>query len=144
MATALKIGGLIVVAGLFLPAPAALADDSAAPDKNMYSPLNPTPPDAMRAFDPERPAKILNPFTVDAGHFQIESDLFDYVHSNFAGFGTQVFETADPTIKLGLTSSIDFELALNGDTQQSDRRARRQRPWLRRHDRQAQDEFGRR
>jgi hypothetical protein len=28
----------------------------------------------MRAFEPERPVKILNPFTVDAGHFQIESD----------------------------------------------------------------------
>ena len=111
---ALKIGALIVIAGLSVAAPAALADDSAAPDKSMYSLFNPTPPNAMRAFAPERPAKILNPFTVDAGHFQIESDFLTYTHTNYAGFGTQAFETADPTIKLGLTSSVDFELELNG------------------------------
>jgi hypothetical protein len=89
-------------------------DAGAVPDKSMYSLLNPTPDDAMRAFEPERPNKILNPFTVDAGHFQIESDFFNYTHTNFGGAGTQVFETADPTIKLGLTNSIDFELVLNG------------------------------
>lgn len=63
---ALKIDALI--ASLSLAAPVALADDSAAPDKSMNSLFNPTPPDAMRAFAPEWPAKILNPFTVDAGH----------------------------------------------------------------------------
>jgi hypothetical protein len=89
-------------------------DAETAPDKSMYSLFNPTPDESMRTFDPERPGKILNPFTIDAGHFQIESDLFDYTHTNFAGAGTQLFETADPVIKLGLTSSIDFELVLNG------------------------------
>ena len=54
----------------------------------------------MRAFEPERPAKILNPFTVDAGHFQIESDFINYIASDYAGFSTRFFETADPTIKL--------------------------------------------
>jgi Putative MetA-pathway of phenol degradation len=93
----------------------AHADDAAStPDKSMYSLFNPVPEDAMRAFEPERPTKILNPFTIDAGHFQIESDTFDYTHINFAGAGTQIFETADPVIKLGLTNSIDVELVLNG------------------------------
>jgi hypothetical protein len=72
------------------------------------------PADAMRAFEPERPAKVLNPFTVDAGHFQIESDFINYIASNYAGFSTRFFETADPTIKLGLTNANDFELVLNG------------------------------
>ena len=54
------------------------------------------------------------PFTVDAGHFQIESDFINYTTTNYAGFGTQLFLTADPTIKLGLTNTIDFELELNG------------------------------
>jgi hypothetical protein len=63
---------------------AGRADDAAPADKSMYSLLNPTPADAMRAFSPERPAKILNPFTVDAGHFQIESDFLSYTHTNYA------------------------------------------------------------
>lgn len=93
----------------------ARADDLAPlPDKSIYSLFNPTPADAMRAFEPERPAKIFNPFTVDAGHFQIESDFLSYTHANVGGAGTKEFEAADPTIKLGLTNSIDFELVLNG------------------------------
>jgi hypothetical protein len=95
-------------------AQAARADDSTSADKSMYNLFDPTPVDAMRAFEPERPAKILNPFTVDAGHFQIESDFINYIASDYAGFSTRFFETADPTIKLGLTNTIDFELVLNG------------------------------
>jgi hypothetical protein len=99
---------------LSLMAQPGRADDSSpTPDKSHYSLLNPTPPDAMRAFAPERPTKILNPFTVDAGHFQIESDILNYIHTNDAGLNTQFFETADPTIKLGVNSWIDFELVLN-------------------------------
>jgi hypothetical protein len=86
---------------------------SPAPDKSSYSLLNPTPADAMRAFSPERPTKILNPFTIDAGHFQIEGDVLNYLHTNDAGLSTQFFQTADPTIKLGITSWLDFELDLN-------------------------------
>jgi hypothetical protein len=96
-------------------AQAAHAEDSApAPDKTMYTLLNPTPVDAMRAFEPERPGKILTPFTIDAGHFQIESDFINYIHTNYAGLGTQFYEVADPTIKLGLTNWVDFELVING------------------------------
>ena len=89
-------------------------DDASAADKSQYTLLNPTPVDAMRAFEPERPAKILTPFTIDAGHFQIESDFVTYTHANYADQGTKAFETADPTIKLGLTNWVDFELVLNG------------------------------
>lgn len=99
---------------LSLAAQPGRADDSGpAVDKSGYSLLNPTPPDAMRAFAPERPTKILNPFTVDAGHFQVESDFLNYVYSNDSGLGTQYFQTADPTIKLGITNWLDFELVLD-------------------------------
>ena len=91
------------------------ADDTAPPpDKSMYSLLLPTPDDAMRAFEPERPTKIFNPFTVDAGHFHHNNFIFSSTHSNFDGAGTQLFETADPTDQFGLTNTIDFELVLNG------------------------------
>jgi hypothetical protein len=76
--------------------------------------LNPTPDDQMRAFTPERPTQAFSPFTVDAGHFQYESDLLNYTHTNYQGAGTLNYLTADPTIKLGLTNWIDFEVELNG------------------------------
>jgi hypothetical protein len=100
--------------GLAVPQAARALDAAPAPDKSIYSLLNPTPPDAMRPFEPERPGKILTPFTIDAGHFQIESDFINYIHTNYAGFGAQFWEIADPTIKLGLTNWLDFELVLNG------------------------------
>ncbi len=85
-----------------------------APDKSGYNLFNPTPDDQMRPFTPERPTLALVPFTVDAGHFQYESDLFNYTHTNYLGAGTISYLTADPTIKLGLTNSIDFEVEFNG------------------------------
>ena len=95
------------------PAPEA-ATPAPAPDKSEYSLLNPTPDDQMRAFTPERPTLALVPFTVDAGHFQYESDLFNYTHTNYLGTGTISYLTADPTVKLGLTNWIDFEVDFNG------------------------------
>ena len=79
------------------PAPEA-ATPAPAPDKSEYSLLNPTPDDQMRAFTPERPTLALVPFTVDAGHFQYESDLFNYTHTNYLGTGTISYLTADPTV----------------------------------------------
>lgn len=69
-----------------------------------------TPDADMRAFSPERPTKVSSPCTVDAGHFQYETDFFNYTHTNFAGAGTQSYETFDPTIKPGITNWMDFEV----------------------------------
>jgi hypothetical protein len=102
-----------VIVLLSMTAQPGHAEDS-TPDKSGYSLFNPTPAQALRAFAPERPSKILNPFTIDAGHYQIESDILSYVHANTGALGTDVFETADPTIKLGVTNWIDLELGLNG------------------------------
>jgi hypothetical protein len=92
----------------------ATAPEAPAPGKSEYSLLNPTPDDQMRAFTPERPTQAFSPFTVDAGHYQYESDLLNYTHTNYLGAGTLSYLTADPTVKLGLTNWIDFEVAFNG------------------------------
>jgi hypothetical protein len=84
------------------------------PHKSEYSLFNPTPDADMRPFDPERPTKFTLPFTIDAGHFQYESDFFNHTHTNYGGAGTQSFEAFDPIIKLGITNWMDFEAALGG------------------------------
>jgi hypothetical protein len=59
------------------PKPSA---SKAKPDKNQYWLLNPVPPDQMRSFSTDRPTKSNVPYTVDAGHFQYETDLVNFTH----------------------------------------------------------------
>lgn len=123
IAVTICVGLILLNPGQFAHAADAAATDGTAqaeakpvpaPDKSQYTLLNPTPDDQMRPFTPDRPTQALTPFTVDAGHFQYESDLFDYTHTNYLGTGTKSYQTADPTLKLGLTNWIDFEVVLNG------------------------------
>ena len=88
---------------------------SATPDKSQYSLFNPVPDDQLRTFNPDRPDKNTGPFTIDAGHFEYETDLLSYTHDGYTQDGTlqQMIQTADPTLKLGLTNSIDGEVTIN-------------------------------
>ncbi len=96
------------------------ADDTASQsgpavaDKSAYNLFNPTPDDEMRKFAPDRPAKGFSVRTVDAGHFQLETDLVNYTYSNYLGVATRTLEAFDPTLKLGLTNWMDIEVQFNG------------------------------
>jgi hypothetical protein len=85
---------------------AAAAEE--APGKSVYDVFNPTPPDLLRGFSTDRPNKSSSPYTVDAGHWQVESDLFNYARDR----GVQQVTTLAPTIKLGLTNQSDLELVV--------------------------------
>jgi hypothetical protein len=89
----------------------AKADDV---DKSGYSLFDPTPDDLMRKFAPDRPAKGFSVRTIDAGHFEIETDLVNYTYSNSSGVSTRSYQALDPTFKLGLTNWMDFEVQFNG------------------------------
>jgi high affinity Mn2+ porin len=52
------------------------------PDKSHYSLFNPTPDDQMRPFSTDRPGKTHSSTTVDAGHFQVESDFINYAYDH--------------------------------------------------------------
>src|SRR5436309_2202856 len=94
----------------------AEADPSASPDKSKYSLFHPTPRELMREMSTDRPDKTESPFTVDAGHFQIEADILSYTYDrdNPARTDTRV-ETVDIAplnLKVGLCNSVDLQLAL--------------------------------
>ncbi|MGA2564728.1 MAG: transporter [Steroidobacteraceae bacterium] len=89
----------------------AAADDS-APDKSDYWLLNPTPEADLRSFNTDRPPKANSPYTVDAGHFQYETDIAVFAYSDTDGATTRDWTVLDPTLKLGLTNTIDAELQL--------------------------------
>src|SRR5229473_3231059 len=104
----------VVSAGFALLATPAFADDAAKPDKSFYTLFNPTPADAMRDFSTDRPAKSNSPYTVDAGHFQYETDGFVYTYDrySFGGITTRTYTLPDPTLKLRILNNVEFELAL--------------------------------
>jgi len=89
----------------------AYADEAASPpDKSQYSIFNPVPDNLLRDLASDRPTKSYSPVTVDAGHFQIEMDFANYAYGTYQGVWSDSFITADPVIKLGLTSRIDLEI----------------------------------
>ena len=90
---------------------AALAGDT---DKSGYTLFAPTPDKDLRDFSPDRPARAISPYTVDAGHFQIESDFLNVTQSRRDGIATHMLELADPVLKLGLTNAVDIEVTLGG------------------------------
>jgi hypothetical protein len=103
---------LVALAALITSIPCiARADDL---DKSGYTLFDPTPDDLLRKFAPDRPTKGFSVRTIDAGHFEIETDLVNYITSNFPGGTTRSIQALDPTLKLGLTNWMDFEVQFNG------------------------------
>ena len=82
--------------------------------KSAYSLFNPTPREKMRPLWADRPDKTESPYTVDAGHFQIETDLVAYTRdrkseaSDASAFQESVNLNAI-NLKAGLTSNVDLQ-----------------------------------
>jgi hypothetical protein len=86
--------------------------DAVAADKDQYTLFNPTPTDKMRDFNTDRPTKSNVPYTVPAGHFQYEGDLFIYGYDNTSTPDTNItsWTVGNPTLKLGLLNNLDVEV----------------------------------
>jgi hypothetical protein len=97
-----------------LPPAAPSAAAPGAPDKTGFTLFNATPLDEMRAFETDRPGRSNSPYTVDAGHFQYETDLFVWSFANAGGVTTRLFAVADPVLKLGVLTNTDVEVAFGG------------------------------
>jgi hypothetical protein len=100
------------VLALGLAPDAAWAQDKSSPDKSQYTLFNPTPTDQMRPFNTDRPTKSNIPYTVDAGHFQYEGDIFIYSFNNTSTPDTDSTSWVlfNPTFKAGLTNWADLEV----------------------------------
>jgi Putative MetA-pathway of phenol degradation len=90
--------------------------DETPPDKFIYDLLHPTPSDLMRELSTDRPDQTESPYTVDAGHFQVEIDLvsavFDRDRSGggdrrTTGWGTEV------NLKAGLWNNVDIQFVFD-------------------------------
>src|SRR5580692_5910229 len=84
--------------------------DKAKPDKNQYWLLNPVPAEQMRSFNTDRPTKANVPYTVDAGHFQYETDLVNFTHQVIGSLHTNTVMVPNPTFKIGVINNADLEI----------------------------------
>lgn len=79
-------------------------------DKSGYTLFDPTPRDQMRELSTDRPDQTESPYTVDAGHWQIELDFANYTHDRESGVRTDTWNVAPINVKLGLTNNADLQL----------------------------------
>jgi len=95
---------------------AIAGDDPPAAEKSAFSFLNPTPTDLLRPMTIDGPGTTESPYTVDAGHFQIEMVLFGY--SSYAEAAAEETYRLDEwsigpmMLKLGLFNQLDVQLVL--------------------------------
>src|SRR5438309_10161876 len=84
------------------------------PEKRGYNLFHPTPQAFMRELSADRPDKTDCPFTVDAGHFQIEMDFanmtYNQPNSERGNVRFTAFEIAPMNLKVGLLNNLDFQL----------------------------------
>ena len=91
----------------------AWADDAPAPpspDKSQFTVFHATPEADLRTLCADRPTKSNGPCTVDAGHWQLESDIYNVTFQTLDGVTTRTELFTNPTLKLGLTNTVDFEV----------------------------------
>jgi len=81
-----------------------------AADKSGYSLWRPTPDSELRDMSTDRPDKTESPYTVDAGHVQIETDLVAYTYDTSDGVTSRTFDVLPFNFKVGLRNDTDLQI----------------------------------
>jgi Putative MetA-pathway of phenol degradation len=102
----LSCSQLVFAAEVEIPA----ATVAPTPDKSPYTIFNPTPIDLRRPYNTDRPSKTDSPFTIDAGVFQIESDVASWTLDYVKGVRTRTWIIGNTNFKLGLTNWMELQV----------------------------------
>jgi hypothetical protein len=86
----------------------ALAGES--PDKSGYNLFRPTPDALLREMATDRPDKTESAYTVDAGHFQFETDLLSYTYDRGENETVKALALAPINMKIGILNNVDLQL----------------------------------
>ena len=85
-------------------------------DKSAFTLWNPTPRGLLRDMSTDRPDKTESPYSVDAGHVQVEADVVSYSYDryNLARDHTRAesLAIAPFNLKVGLCNSADFQVVV--------------------------------
>lgn len=67
----------------------------------------------LRELSPDRPDKTESPYTLDAGHFQVEMDFANYTHDETDATITRAWNIAPFNLKVGLLHNVDVQLVFD-------------------------------
>ncbi|RYY14248.1 MAG: hypothetical protein EOO36_14585, partial [Cytophagaceae bacterium] len=103
---------------LALAGPAAaqtpkLLNDTIDVDKTKYTLFKPTPRKYMRPMVPDRPGITESPYSVDAGHFQYETDVLRLLTRREGPAHGHDWYVNHFLAKIGLTDRTDLQVALD-------------------------------
>jgi hypothetical protein len=98
-------------AGAALLAALGIAEAS-DPNKSQYTLFTPTPDRLLRDLTTDRPDTTESPFTVDAGRFQVETNLFGYTRSrpDIDGTVTDSYDFLITNVRIGLTHNSEVNV----------------------------------
>ena len=63
----------------------------------------------MRELSPDRPDETESPYTVDAGHYQLEMDFANFTYDKSGGTTTKAWDVGDFNFKAGLLNNVDVQ-----------------------------------
>lgn len=93
-----------------------------AEDKRAWHLFNPTPPDQMREMVTDRPDTTESPYTVPAGHYQLEMSFFDYSRDLSpdpqSSIRNQTWIYGQMNFKAGLSHDVDLQVMFDTYTHQ--------------------------
>ncbi len=81
-----------------------------APDKSGYTLFHPTPANLLREMSTDRPDRTESPYTVDAGHVQLEMDFANFTADRDGGARTRGWNVAPFNFKIGLLNNVDLQI----------------------------------
>lgn len=79
-------------------------------DSAHFDLFHPVPRTQLRPLRPDRPGVTESPFTIDAGHFQLETDALRLINGRDADQRNREWKAAYTTLKLGLSRRTDVQL----------------------------------
>ena len=94
---------------------------AAAADKSRYTLFDPTPRELMREFSTDRPDVTESPYTVDAGHFQVELSFVEYGYDDEGGAQSDEWVVMPSNLKVGLTNNVDLQFVIEPYIHQRER-----------------------
>ncbi len=75
-----------------------------------YNLFNPVPENLMRELNSDRPDETESPYTVDAGHYQLEMDFANYTYNQTGGTTTKAWNAGDFNLRIGLLNQTELNL----------------------------------
>jgi opacity protein-like surface antigen len=102
--------GFLLLSLLALP---ALAKGTVY-DKSQYHLFFPVPADKLREMNTDSPDKTEGPYTVDAGHYQVEFDLVTYTYDRNKKDNTRTnaHTVFAPNFRIGLYDALEFDVIM--------------------------------